>query len=468
MQIAPRNVTIRATQAQREAMMRSVMDDWQTETLGFGGSRFGGKTWTGSQVVVMRALMYPGTMHLALRRILSASDMNLGKQIKLILKAYGMVLGTQASGQVAYLTKDYQFVIPNGSIIQLGYCKNDADYEQHVGTQWDTVWLEQAEQFPEVVFDQLKGSNRKSCMTECVPRFLLTFNPGGRGSEWLFRRVIDPVTRDRRTVYVKSLIRECLATLEQDPAYILRSLNKIKDPILRAQWLEGDWDAKSGSYFRLMPSSLRVIGQIPNWADWFGGADWGRSNHFAYLMAAHWQDRGDKFGNPGKRHIHIAKEVYAKHLDLDIQAKRALEAERLLRQSYPMMHEIDVRLADPSVFNVIESESKDTSRSKADVWAKHGFFVYPSPGYQRVSRWELIRYLLRHDILTIDPEGCPGLVSEIKTAVYKAESEDLDQKKGYDDACDAMAYLCSYLFGLDYTEELPQMDYSLRDFLRVA
>jgi phage terminase large subunit len=464
---ALREVTIRNTQAQREFLYRAVHDDWRTETLGFGGSRFGGKTYTGSEVMLIRALLYPGTVHLGLRRILAASDMNLGQQIKNHLKTWKLPLGSRLRGQIAYLEKDYEFHFPNGSIIKLGYCKNDNDYEQHVGTQWDTIWIEQAEQFPEMVYDQLKGSNRRSKATECVPRFLLTFNPGGRGSEWLFRRIISERTRDKRSVFVKSVIRECLATLEQDPAYILRSLNKIKDPILRAQWLEGDWDAKSGSYFRLMPDSLKVL-TVPAWADWYGGVDWGRDKPFCYLMGAHWQERSDQFGNPGRRHIHIGGEVYSRHLDLDIQARRALEAEQILRRKNPLMHEIEIRQADPSVFNIIESESKDLSRSKADVWAKHGFYVYPSPAYSRVSRWELVRYLLRHGILTIDPEACPNLVMEFKTAIYAKDSEDLDQKKAPDHALDAMAYLICYLFALDYSEEVPQDGYERRDFLRIA
>lgn len=403
-----------------------------------------------------------------MRRIMSASDMNLGAQIKEVIASFGLLMGTRASGRIAYLTKEKQFVFPNGSIIQLGYCRNEEDYEQHVGTQWDTFWLEQAEQFPEKVFDKLKGSNRRSKRTECVPRFLLTFNPGGRGSEWLHRRIIQKKTRDRRCVFVKSVIRECLATLEQDPAYILRSLNKINDPILRAQWLEGDWDAKAGSFFRLMHTNKKVM-SVPNWADWYGGVDWGRAKPFCYLMAAHWTDRTDKFGVQGKRHIHICGEVYQKDLDLDIQARRALEAEAAMKRTYPMMHAIHIRMADPSVFNVLEKESADQTRSKADVWEKHGFSVYPSERYSRSARWELIRYLLRHGILTIDPEGCPNLVKEFGSAIYKDETEDLDQSKCPDHALDSLAYIICYLFGLDYSEEIPDpSDYRFPLKLRIA
>lgn len=463
-----REVNVRMTQPQREFLYRAIEDDWRTEVLGFGGSRFGGKTFTGSFVVILRALMFPGTMHLCLRRIQGAADMNIGKQMKRILmNMLGLPLGVQTQGRIAYLVKEKQFVFPNGSIIQIGYCKNESDYEIHVGTQWDTVWLEQAEQFPEIVFNQLKGSNRKSCMTDCVPRFLLTFNPGGRGSAWVKKRIVEDKTRDRRVVFVKSLIRECLATLEQDPGYIIRSLLSITDPILQAQWLKGDWDAKAGSFFMLLPHNT-IVQTVPAWADWYGGVDWGRRAPFCYLMASHWQEKGDKYGNCGKRHIHIAAEVYQKDLDLDIQAQRALEAEKKLRQTNPLMHDIDIRMADPSVFNVIEAESSEQTRSKADVWAKHGFNVYPSERYSRTARWELIRYLLRHGILTIDPEACPNLKTEFQNAIFDKESEDLDQSVG-DHALDALAYVICYLFGLDYSEEQPEAGgYQNRTILRMA
>lgn len=462
-----RSVSMRCTGAQREFLQRALNDDWRTKTLGYGGSRHGGKTFSGSLVVIVRALMYPGTAHLAMRRVLSAADMNLGKQIKQLLKSFGLPVGLRSRGEIGYLAKECEFHFPNGSVIKLAYCKNESDYENYVGEQWDTIWIEQAEQFPEITFDQLKGSNRKSCDTPCVPRFLLTFNPGGRGSEWLYRRVINDKSRDKHTHFVKSLIRECLATLEQDPNYILRSLNQIKDPILRAQWLEGDWDAKSGTYFRLLPKVVEVL-KVPVWADWYGGVDWGRSKPFAYLMVAHWEDRRDKLGNPGKRHIHFAKEVYARHLALDIQAERSLEEEQALRRKYPFMRDIDIRLADPRVFDPDERESTDTTRSKAEIWAKHGFDVYPAIAYSRVSRWELMIYLMNRGILTIDPEGCPNLINEIKLAVRQKDGEDIDQNKSNDHALDAASYVFGYLFGLDYSEETPSDGYQLRNFLRVA
>lgn len=456
---------MRCTAAQRQFLALAIYATWQIQVVAFGGSRFGGKTFTGCLVVVLRALLFPGTKHLCLRQVLSAADANLGSQIKQLLESFGLRLGLRSRGFISFT--DNKFTFPNGSVIQLGYGKRESDYEIHVGTQWDTIWIEQAEQFTKKFFDNLRGSNRKSKDTECVPIFLLTFNPGGRGSEWLQRHIVEEKTRDMHTVFVKSVIRECLATLEQDPNYILRSLNRISDPIRRAQWLEGDWDAKSGAYFRLEPKNL-VVMTVPPWADWYGGVDWGRAAPFCYLQAAHWQEQGDKWGNPGRRHIHIAGEVYQRHLDLDIQAQRGLEQDAVLRRSNPFMHEIEIRYADPRVFDSIESESNDATRSKADVWAKHGFYVYPSLRYSRVARWELIRYLLRHGILTIDPEACPNGVSEFRNAIYKEGEEDLDQKKCMDHFLDALSYVICPIFGLDYSEEQPIMARHEQVLLRIA
>jgi len=80
---------------------------------------------------------------------------------------------------------------------------------------------------------------------------------------------------------------------------------------------------------------------------------------------------------------------------------------------------------------------------------QNGFLTYPSMRYSRVARWNLIRYLLRHRILTIDP-SCHALIKEMKGAVRMEDGEDIDQKRCPDHSLDALAYLVCRVFGLDY------------------
>lgn len=457
MRAAPREVIIRATSAQRQVLAAYLNTGHELEVVATGGSRFGGKTWVGAHCLGYRRLQYRGTRGLALRTVQRAADLNMGEELKqAFFFSHGLPVGSRNRGEIQHLVGDNRFVFPNGSMIQLGFCRTPNDWQQHLGLQWDDIWFEQAEQFPERVYTRLRGSNRPN-NPDCIPKSLLTFNPGGIGSEWLERRIVNDKTRDRRVLWVPSLVRECVATLERDPSYVMRSLMSITDPILRAQWLHGDWDAQSGIYFRLCPGYTHRPATIrsepvPYWADWYGGVDWGGSRPFAYVIVAHWED-GD-----GKRHIHVAGEVYQTDLDLDQQAELALAKEKELKQSggYPYMHAVDIRMADPMTADAIEKTTAEQTRSKASVWAEHGFLTYPSFKYSRTSGWALMKYLIRHDILSIDP-ACMALIKEIRSAVRQEYGEDIDQKRSADHALDALRYILCYLFGIDYAEE-PEED----------
>jgi hypothetical protein len=392
----------------------------------------------------------------------------MGEELKeAFFKPLGLPVGSRSKGEIQYLTGENRFLFPNGSMIQLGYCKHANDWEQHLGLQWDDIWLEQAEQFPEDVLNKFRGSNFPN-NPKCNSRMLLTFNPGGIGSEWLERRVVNPLTRDRRTIFIKSRAMDATPVIVRDPGYILRSLMSITDPVLRAQWLDGDWDAQSGLMFRLIPeghakpATIREV-TIPYWADWYGGVDWGEDKPFAYLVAAHWQEY-----DGGPRHIHVQAEHYQSGLMLDEQAEAALDLEARLKRRFPLMHNVDVRMADWKTGAVLERTSDEQTRSKVSVWANHGFVVYPSFKYGRGSGWQLIKYLLKHGILTIDPD-CMALIKEIKGAVRKPGTEDIDQGRCADHALDALRYLICYLFGLDYSipdAEESRWDWNLRELAR--
>lgn len=414
-------------------------------------------THTGAHCIGYRRFMYKNTRALCLRTVQRAADLNMGEELKAaFFEPHGFPVGLRSRGEIQWLAGENRFIIPNNCMIQLGYCKRPNDWEQHLGLQWDDIWMEQAEQFPERVINRLKGSNRPN-NPACKSRFLLTFNPGGIGSEWLERRVVNPKTRDRRTIFVKSTVRDCYATLERDPGYILQKLQTITDPVLRAQWLEGDWDAQSGLYFRLQSDhdetgpTIREV-KVPYYADWYAGVDWGEGHgKFAVVYVAHWQE-SNRLGEVIGRHLHVGAEVYEGGLHLDQQAERALAKEKEIRRKYPFFHGVDQRMADPSTGKVIEAESTDQARSKASVWEAHGFDTYPAFRYSPTSGWCLIKYLMRKGILTIDPE-CFALIKEFRGAIRKEDSEDIDKNRCPNHALDALRYITGYLFDMDYSEE---------------
>jgi len=182
---APRQIEIHATRDQREILQHYIHGGPEIEVVGCGGTRRGGKTWSGAHCIGFRRMMYPGTRAICIRTIQKASDMNMGEELKnAFFKPYGFEIGLRNRGKIQYLEGDNQFRFPNDSMIQLGYCRHIKDLEPYLGVQWDDIWIEQAEQHPERVFDRFKGSNFPN-HPDIVARMLLTFNPGGIGSEWL-------------------------------------------------------------------------------------------------------------------------------------------------------------------------------------------------------------------------------------------------------------------------------------------
>jgi phage terminase large subunit len=434
-------VKVRATQAQRGALEAMLASNDAVRTVGIGGSRFLGKTWLGAWALGLMCLKYPGIHCLALRRVTVESELNMGEEIKAsFLEALSIPCGSYASvGKVQYLSSESRFVFPHGSMIQLGYCRNEADAAKQLGIQWQVIWLEQAEQFMEEVFDRMGGSNRPN-NPDAPCRMLLTFNPGGPGAYWVLRRVVSPETRDARTAFFAASIKTSYATLERDPGYTVRSLRSIRDPVLRQQWWDGDWDIFSGVFFTPRPETIRHI-DVPWYAQWYGGVDWGRSSPFCCLWFAHWME--------GKqRHLHCVQEVYQTELDLDEQAKLVLKTDDALLVEYPnaFTSRSILRMADASTGAPMEKASTEQSRSKADVWRQFGLYTTPNDrGISRSSGWSIMRMLMRMDIFTVEPR-CIHYIREIKSARQDARGDDVDQKACADHALDAGRYLLTYLY----------------------
>jgi hypothetical protein len=459
-----REIEIRGTRQQRGALQHFLFDGWETRTVALGGTRFGGKTWTGAFAFGLLCMLFPGVKCLALRRVVSAAELNMGDELRAAFFAQlGIVCDSKRStGGVQYLSRSQpgpRFVFPNGSVIQLGYCNKPGDWEIYLGPQWDAIWFEQAEQFTEKAFDLLGGSNRPN-NPAFSSKMLLTFNPGGLGAPWVQRRIVSDKTRDRRTLFFPASVQNSLATLERDPGYVMRSLRGITDPILREQWWLGNWDILSGVYFRMVPEREDRMGTVqetarvgmPYYADWHCGVDWGYDDPWCCLWFASW---GETTGEdePEKRHIHVVDEVYQTGLDFDQQTWMALQRDKALKEEFRYMHDVGLlRLADASTAypNPMVRAGSDQSRSVADVWRSYGFNTYPSNrGVGRVAGWNQIRLLLRHGILTIDPR-CVNLIREMKGAVRSADNEDIS-KQCPDHALDSLRYVTTYLFPVTFT-----------------
>lgn len=418
-------VKIQAGEAQRRFLW-AICEDNYYEAIGFGGARGGGKTFISCLAMVLRRLRYPGTRGLMLRRVQTAADQNLGEEVRKVLTMLGIPQGT---GGVVWLETKKRFIFPNGAYIQLGYCRQENDWERYQGIEYTDIAFEEAGQFPEKAWLNIVGSNRTNSIDPTIkPKVWATFNPGGIGSAWVNKRfgIKDPLTCEARTLFIQSLLKNSKALLENDPGYRDRVLAKQPE-WRRAQWEDGDWDALEGQFFVLDPRMIREQ-EVPYWAEVYCGVDAGYyPSAFAAVWIAKWKD------GLGAMRFHVMREVKKVKLNYVQQAKEALYMEEVGLPN----HLVSARFADPSCWRRSEGHS-GISTTTAMSWAESGFVVTSAYTNARAGGWILLRTIMEEKAFTIDP-SCKALLEEMEGAVHDEKTDDIDDECE-DHLLDALRY----------------------------
>lgn len=436
------SVDIQCTVKQREYLNTLLFDD-TADIVVYGGSRGSGKTFIDCLALVLRRLMHPGTLGLMLRRTQSAARNTLKSEVDKVL--YTCLKLPQ--GSVKYRVAEKLYLFPNGSQLQLGYCKLDSDYEQYQGAQYADIAWEELTQHTKRAWDMVGGSNRSNA-PGCKAKRSGNCNPGGIGHAWVKEEIIESDKGGVR--FIPSLPQDNLALLENDPGYIPRVLDPLPE-WQRRQWKDGDWNAVSGAYFEIPPAQVRVR-QVPYWADWVGGCDWGRAAPFCCLFIAQWQDA------EGNRHCHVVREFYRRGLELDEQAHAVTDNEEALAASGQLNAERVRYYADPMTAKALEGSATEAGRTIRSTWANYGFFVLPAHTNARVPGWELVKLLVKHGILTIDP-SCKALLKELHGSIYEGtaaggepDGEDIDPDCP-DHAADSLRYCLVSTYGLSFATD---------------
>ena len=133
--------------------------------IAYGGARGGGKSEAARMKAVLLALKNPGVQILFLRRTLTGLREN-----------HLMPLLKLLQGAAIYRDQLKSFLFPNGSRIVLGYCDAERDVLKYQGQNYDVIFLEEATQFTEFQYDQVKLSLRPSGLVKgkFSPRVYLT------------------------------------------------------------------------------------------------------------------------------------------------------------------------------------------------------------------------------------------------------------------------------------------------------
>jgi phage terminase large subunit len=407
-------------------------------SAGYGGSRGPGKTWASTRGMVYAAMRYPRSLGIMLRRVLLAADLNLGEEVRAAIREVGLEVSNKGTVGVRYRSDTHVFTFPNGSRIQMGYCRNPNDWEQYQGVEYTWIAFEEATQFPERAWELIGASNRVARGVEGGARAKrwVTCNPGGIGHEWVYRRFIDEKTRDRGALWIPCRMRDALPVLEHDPGYALRVLRTLPET-QRRQWEEGDWEAVEGAYWTLDDVSVRDV-EVPPWATMCAGVDAGYwPSAFAVVWVAMWQtERGDL-------RLHVVADLKRYRLNLAEQAEATLWMEQ--ERELP----VKVRYADPACWKRIESET-GAGQSTAIIWHQNGLNVLPAVSNARVAGWQALRTMLGNGVLTIAPT-CRNLLMEMRSALHDPKSDDM--MPGSDDHVqDALRYVVLSVVGTKGTK----------------
>lgn len=216
----------------------------------FGGAKAVAKSYALRWGLYRDALRIPGLRCLLLRR--TYAELETTHLLDMPSEAERLkVVGAR------FLSSAKEFWFGNDSLIKAGHCETDADVSKFLSTQWDRVVFDELITFNDVdrIFLPIVSCARTTkpqVMAEGGAQVWGGTNPAGRGAQWVKAWFLDhDVDRERYPKYdgaewgyVPGLVHD---NPYVDQGYV-RSLENLP-PMLRRQWLHGDWDAFEGQFF---------------------------------------------------------------------------------------------------------------------------------------------------------------------------------------------------------------------------
>lgn len=297
--------------------------------LGYGGARGGGKSRCCRDAMLARRIKYPGTKGMIFRRVWDeVRDNHLMP-----------MLDEHPELRELYNNENHEITLDNGSVIRFMYAESIADIRRKfVGPEYMDVFIDQAEQLSEQELGFMEAVCRdpKAKTGQC--KFVLFFNPGGVGTEFL-RRIFwtrnnwksyeDPenfnfiqakgwdnyewvrmsgldITQEEWYEHYTDAQR--FTIFINDTSYG-RTLNSMPQSI-RAGWLLGSFDSFEGQYYSGVWDENKIVLPMtdvysivqPWWVGW-KAMDWG----MAHGSAIGWAKTG-KMGVESLEKIGIISE----------------------------------------------------------------------------------------------------------------------------------------------------------------
>lgn len=281
----------------KQELLWELVDESPYSDIGFGGRRGGGKSGGVRRIMLLRRLKYAGTDGILLRRTRQELVDN---HLIPLFREYPML-------RDFWLEKDRALVLPNDSRLLFRYAEHAVDVERLFGVEYADIGVEEAGLFSKPELEKMRGSNRWS-RSPITPKMLYSFMPGGRSHFYLKEAFVDnAIDKDAFTfieAYGWDNVEHCRAALiadgltdrdyyswtdaERKAYYFARAdyakkLQRITDPLLRACWLDGNWNDFEGIVFPELSDSLH---NLDNFVTEF------RPRNHRLVSAIDWADSG--------------------------------------------------------------------------------------------------------------------------------------------------------------------------------
>ena len=402
--------------------------------IAFGGARGGGKSWAVRTKAKLMALHYPGIRLLLIRRSYPEVENN-----------HVRFLRTELQGIAEYRATARQFLFPNGSVLELGYCACDSDLDRYQGAEFDVIFLDEATQLRESWMRQFAACLRG--VNDFPKRIYYTCNPGGPGHTYIKRLFIDrryePGEIPEDYAFIPARVTDNQALLKAQPDY-LKQLESLPRK-LREAWLEGKWDIFEGQFFQEFTDDPDHYGdrrfthviepfEIPREWRVYRSYDFGYAKPFS---CAWWAVDPDGV-------IYRILELYGCSGNPDEGVRWTPDKQfariRHIEDTHPWLKGRDIQgVADPAIWDSSRGESIYETALKYRIFFTKG-------DNRRIAGWMQMHYRL-----SFDEEGypmmyvfntCRAFLRTVPALLFsECEVEDLDTRQE-DHVADECRYFC--------------------------
>lgn len=233
------NLEINPTKKQNDAW-EALFDDSKRFVF-FGGGSGGGKTWLGSEWLMVLAYSYPGMKAFVgrkeLKRLMASTYLTLIK----VFKHHGVEDDWKLNGQYNYLESK-----STGSridLVDLDFQPSDPEFQRFGSTEYSVGWIEEAGEVDFLAYDVLKSRMGRHIVKnaegkELGSKMLLTFNPS---KNWLYPNIYKEWKAQRlppHFAFIQSLYKDNPFTAE---SYGF-NLEEIKDKAMKQRLMFGNWE----------------------------------------------------------------------------------------------------------------------------------------------------------------------------------------------------------------------------------